>query len=294
MIGFDQQSRLIYEGESLYGHGLWPSPIVTIATHIVDSESYRSIPAADDLMQAKLVFREDSFDPVTRIRRGRFYVNRGSQPIRWHVHPHSFLPSQALQELQLITFDRWRAAKELSQGQGYSLIALGISDAYTQWRVVDVERVSTGDDLVTLRARTSLGLLPEFSEGVIPEHGRQHIVSLVEKASQAAYRAGPESVIDRCRDASQACIGLWLAERIENENVRTLDLSPLLDRVEKELPPNALPLVLLSTGRIIARLHARKPNEQLKKDLRENVEGDAEAALANLGLLLREIGWTRE
>jgi len=294
MIGFDSQSRLIYEGESFYGHGLWPAPIVTIATHIVDSESYRSIPGTDDLMKAKLVFREDSFDPVTRIRRGRFYFNPGSQPVRWYAHPHTFLPTQALQEMQLITYQRWRAGKELNQGQGYGLIALGISNAYTLWRVVDVERISTGDDLVTLRARTSLGLLPELLDGAIPERGRQHINSLIEKVSQAAYRAGPESVIDRCRDASQACIGLWLAERIENENVRTLDLSPLLDRVEKELPPNALPLVLLSTGRIIARLHARKPNEQLKKDLRENVEGDAEAALANLGLLLREIGWARE
>lgn len=294
MIGFDYQSRLIYEGESFYGHGLWPAPIVTIATHVVDSESYRLIPTSDDLMQAKLVFREDSFDPVTRIRRGRFYFNLGTQPVSWHAHPHSFLPTQALQEMRLITYQRWRAGKELNQGQGYALIALGISDAYTLWRVVDVERVSTGDDLVTLRARTSLGLLPELFEGAIPERARQHIVSLIEKVSQAAYRAGPESVIDRCRDASQACIGLWLAERTGNEKARTVDLSTLLDRVEKELPPNELPLVLLSTGRIIARLHARKPNEQLKKSLRENVEGDAEAALANLGLLLREIGWTRE
>ncbi|MCM2309082.1 MAG: hypothetical protein NDI91_16615 [Sulfuritalea sp.] len=294
MIGFDSQSGLIYEGESSYGYGLWPTPIVTIATRIVDSDSYSSIPARDDLTLAMLVFREDSFDPVTRIRRGRFYFNRGSQPVHWRAFPQSFSPTHALQNMQLVTYERWRAAKELRQGQSYALIALGIADAYTLWRVVDVERVSTGDDLVTLRARTSLGLLPELLDGAIPERGRQHIVSLIEKVSQAAYRAGPESVIDRCRDASQACIGLWLADRTGNEKIRTLDLSPLLDRVEKELPPNALPLILLSTARIIARLHARKPNEQLKKDLRENVEGDAEAALVNLGLLLREIGWTRE
>jgi len=293
MIGFDSHTGLIYEGEGFYGYGLWPSPMVTIATHIVDSDSYREIPAADDLMQARLVFREDSFDPVTRIRRGRFYFNNGSQPVPWNAHPHSFLPTQALTPMLLITFHRWRAGTELMQGNGYGLVALGVSDACTLWRVVDVERLSTRDDLVTLRARTSLGLLPELLLGTIPENGREHVASLIEKVSQAAYRAGPESVIDRCRDASQACIGLWFAEKTANESSRELDLSPLLDKVERAFA-NEPPLVLLSAGRIIARLHARKPNEQVKRSVRENVEGDAEVALANLGLVLREIGWARE
>lgn len=52
--------------------------------------------------------------------------------------------------------------------------------------------------------------------------------------------------------------------------------------------------IYISAGRIVARLHARKPNEQIKRSLRGNVEGDAEVALANIGLLLRELGWARD
>jgi hypothetical protein len=292
MIGFDS-NRLVYEGESFYGRGLWPTPVITLATHIANTDSFHMIPVSDDLMCAKLAFREDSFDPVTRIRRGRFYFNPGGNPILWHVHPHSFLPSQALTDMRLTTYQRWQAAKELRSEGCEALVALGIADAYTMWRVVDIERISTGDDLVTLRARSSLGLLPELLQAEIPLRSLEHVVCVVDKAIQAAFRAGPESVIDRCRDAAQACVGVWFADKTKNELDRTADLSPLLDKVEKHFA-NEPPMVLLNAARIIARLHARKPNEQLKRSLRGNLEGDAEVALSNLGLVLREIGWARE
>lgn len=291
MIAFDLNTKLIYEGESHYGHGLWPAPMVTIATCIADSNSYQQIPRSDDLARAKLLFREDSFDPVTRIRRGRFYSNPGTQPCLWHVHPHSFLPNQSLTDMQLYTFQRWREAREVGVGKHAGLMALGIADAYTLWRVIDVERISTGDDLVTLRARTTLGLLPELMIDVIPEAYRTHVVNATEKVAEAAFRAGPASVIDRCRDAAQVCIGVWFGSKTKNDDVRALDLSPLLEKIEKE-HAGSPPSVLINAGRIIARLHARKPNEQIKRGARENVEGDAEVALANFGLVLRELEWT--
>ncbi|EQD40246.1 protein containing Restriction endonuclease, type I, EcoRI, R subunit/Type III, Res subunit [mine drainage metagenome] len=43
----------------------------------------------------------------------------------------------------------------------------------------------------------------------------------------------------------------------------------------------------------LARLHSRaKPNEQERRDTRPVMEADAEYALAAMGLLLRELGWT--
>ena len=291
MIGFFSQTKLWFEGESHYGYGLVPMPVITLATVITDAEALGRIPKSSDLMDAKLVFREDSFDPVTRIRRGRFYFNPGAQPSLWHAHWHSFMPSQARSDIQLITFQRWPAAQELAASKGELLIALGVADAFTLWRVIDVERISTADDLVTLRARASLGLLPDLSPEAIPLCGRSQVLSVIEKAIESAYRAGPESVIDRCRDAAQASIATWLAKELGDDSVRALDLSPLLERTEKALTDRQ-PAVLLNAGRIIARLHARKPNEQIKRGTRANKETDAEAALANLGLILREMGWT--
>lgn len=292
MIAFDDR-RLIYEGDSFYGYGLWPAPVITPATLVAGDDSYRSIPESDFLISAKLVFREDSFDPVTRVRRGRFYVNHGGQPVQWHVHPHFFLPSQALTPMNLVTFQRWQASKELGPDTKRAIVALGIADAYSLWRVIDIERISSGDDLVTLRARSSLGLLPDMKEAAIPEADRGHVLEVLDKVSEAAYRAGPESVIDRCRDACQVCVGVWLASRLDANDVKTLDLSPLLDKLERELKKDA-PTILLHAGRIIARLHARKPNEQVKRGTRSNTEGDAESALSNLGLVLRDLRWTVE
>lgn len=291
MIGFNDSTKLWYEGESHYGYGLVPTPMVSLATVVTDPERMADLPGSSDLMRAKLVFREDSFDPVTRIRRGRLYFNPGTQPIQWHAHPHSFMPYQGLTEMKLITFQRWAASRELATSG--SLIALGAADAFSLWRVVGIERISTGDDLVTLRARASLGLLPEVNLQSVPLEAQGRVTNILEKAIEAAYRAGPESVIDRCRDAAQTIIAIWASQKITEDSLETIDLSPLLERIEKKLPP-PLPAVLLNSARIIARLHARKPNELIKRGTRGNVEGDAEAALVNLGLIVRELGWAAE
>jgi hypothetical protein len=52
--------------------------------------------------------------------------------------------------------------------------------------------------------------------------------------------------------------------------------------------------LLISAAKIIARLHARlKPNEEFSREARRLTEADAEAALASMSLVLRELGWTR-
>ena len=289
MIGFESSTKLWFEGEDRYGYGLVPSPMVSLATVVHDPEQMGEIPVSSDLMGAKLVFREDSFDPVTRIRRGRLYFNPGNQPVNWRAHPHSFLPFQGVTDKPLVTFQRWAASKELLVSG--ALVALGTADAFTLWRVVGVERISTGDDLVTLRARTSLGLLPELDLQLVPERERRRVTNFLEKVVEAAYRAGPESVIDRCRDAAQVIISVWASHKFEEDFPANDDLSPLLDNIEKKSLKRDVPAVLLNAGRIIARLHARKPNEQVKRGVRMNVEEDAEVAVGNLGLIMRELGW---
>lgn len=68
MIGIDDNRFVMYEGQNTYGHAVWPQPLISRAK-VIDSESDWKSPPHDNDRQC-LVFREDTFDPLTRIRRG--------------------------------------------------------------------------------------------------------------------------------------------------------------------------------------------------------------------------------
>ncbi|MDT3706099.1 MAG: hypothetical protein ROZ09_04690 [Thiobacillus sp.] len=300
MIAIDSDRRLFYEGTSSYGHGIWPSPMVSIATVLSPDADISILPASStDLGHAKLLFREDTFDPVTRVRRGRFYIHPGGlQPQEWYVQTHpAFKEEVGNRDHQgnlikrLYGFQRWSAFTELHPEKSSSLVALGTADAFTLWKVIGIERIVTGEDMVTLRARSAMGVLPELQSDLVPAVGRDTVFQAIDKVAEAAYRAGPESVIDRCRDAAQASLGVWMAHRFGDDGMRRIDLGDQIKALEKQ-SSKELPVIVASVGKAIARLHARcKPNEQIRREGRVPEEGDAESAIAMLGLLLREFGW---
>lgn len=288
MIAINYNDHLVYEGQSNYGHALWPAPVLSLATLIQDEADFRELPPGSDLHTADLVFREDSFDPVTRIRRGRLYKTQPSRPQLWHVSPHFVPPGQGQQQLQLHGFDS-QLVGDMRGDVNKSLIALGTRDARTLWRIVAIERIVTGENLLTLRARSSLGVLPELNESAIPADAKAKVIETLEKLNEAAYRAGPESIVDRARDVAQWCVGTWLAALENDPKLRLVDLWELSGKVsEKDFS------VIRNIGRSLARLHARnKPNVQEEKNTRPVTEDDAEYSLAAIGLMLREIGWAR-
>ena len=289
MIGIDGNTKLVYEGQTGFGYGLWPTPMLSVATIVSDSVELRTLPTSADLFSAQIVFREDSFDPVTRIRRGRLYRTPSTQPQTWRVLLHTNIqgPGQPI-TMPLHGFDSNFMASERDKLKN-ALLALGSADAYTLWRVVGIERIVTGEDLLTLRARSSLGVLPELNESAVPVDARAKVVETLGKLSEAAYRAGPESIVDRARDVAQWCIGTWFSNRENDAKLRLIDLWVLAGKV-----PEDDFAVIRNIARSLARLHARvKPNVQEEKNTRPVSEDDAEFALAAVGMLLREIGWAR-
>lgn len=290
-IAISEDFGLVYEGNGFHGHAVWPAPVVTQATVVNTEVGAANIPPTNFLGTAKLLFREDSFDPVTRIRRGRLYNNPGTQPQDWKVQPRPahpgdqrFANSGGWVPKRLYGFYQWAAFTELSGQKGKALVALGTMQAYTLWRVIDIERIVTGEDLVTLRARIALGALPELNEKAIPENDRARVVEVVEKLADGAHRAGSESVVDLARSAAQWCLGVHLASTQNGPKLKQADLGELAKKVSGEVKGNL--------GLLLARLHSRaKPNEQERYDTRPILESDAELALAAVGMLLREIGW---
>ena len=293
MIGIDDQARLYYEGSGPYGRALWPNePFLSIATVIRSDSDYSSIPEGTDLGRAALIFREDYFDPITRVRRGRFYARNDPQPSQWTVPPHPSLPDESARASvhgggrltkPLFSFYDWPAAIHISPIAAHATIVLGVRRAATRWRIIAIEQISTKEDLVTLKALSNMGVLPELIEAKIPSAHLGAVSNFIARVVDTAYRSGPEAVVDRCRDAAAAV----LAAQFGNSKK---DLAGLANRAESEKK-----YIVGNAAKILALLHARaKPSEQANRFVPHPAESDAALALCCLNAILREIGWAAD
>lgn len=296
MFAIDTNNGLFYEGQSHRGHGVWPAPFVSAAS-IVESDDDLTLLFDDGyIAKAKLLFREDFFDPVTRVRRGRLYSQPMASPQDWYVQQHPAYPNQTGHRgpdgayyRSLCGFDEWQEPNRIKVGS--TRIALGTKRYFTLWRVVGLEKLATGEYLITLQSRSTMGTITEINENKLPAAGKMQILDAVTKAADSANRAGPESVIDRCRDAAQVVVGRWCAEVTSDQSWITVDLSKQLSRMEGSEQLRKYKLICYSAG-MIARLHARKPNEQEARQLRALHEEDALLALQCLSAIIREVGYS--
>jgi len=289
-LGIQGRDGIVYEGSGQHGRAVWPAPIITPARIVFESEGPLVAERSSSSITSACRFREDSYDPVTRVRRGRFYLATGTQPSQWYVQPHPALSYERPEEgqhaihKQLETFQGlsvWN--KYLKDSTEQPLVLLGLDDRFTIWTIIGIEVVSTGEELVTLKARRSLGLLPNIDYSKIPEDFRTAVMESVEAFSDEAHRAAPVSVVDRARDtASQITLAYF-----EATGSAAKDLSDMSKRLaDKQL------VVAASAATIIGRLHARaKPVERAKRDLRAVREQDAELAIQCVGTILCELGW---
>lgn len=287
-IAIDEYRWLFYEGLRGHGHAIWPSPTVSSATILrPGAEISSTLPKSNYINEALMVFREDSFDAVTRIKRGRLYGASGERPEDWRVQAHPAYAEDVYGRVtrkRLFAFYAWPAMRELGGHLNSTLVALGTSEAFTLWRIVDVERIVTGEDLVTLRARSALGTLPELNEAAVPPEDRAAVSDVLERLARAAYTADAASVSHLARDAAACCLGAWLAERKGDPKIKEKDLGDLAKILEDEQNRSMVQL--------LARLHSRaKRNEQVKHGTRSVHQGDAEFAIAAVGMLLRELAW---
>ncbi len=305
-IGIDQDTSLFYEGSlSLYGHAIWPSPFMSIAAHVGALSDWKRDVGFVRLEDAPMLFREDSFDPVARVRRGRLYIRRTDMnPAPWRVQRHPAYATSGQSNLsgqnvyvgadargfiqtRLMTFQSWTASADLFSKRRDAVLVLGSGDRAAIHPVLDVERLATGEELITVRTRPSLSGLPELIVALLPEQHVAHVIEQYEKAANSAFRDDAESVIDRCREAATAALN---AERLNSSDVqKAADLAVLgkffVDQGKEVLGNAAL---------ILARLHARgKSAEQIKRGTLPPCDADAESAVTLLGLIYRELRWTR-
>ena len=281
-LGVETSEGDVFEPRSGMFREVWPPPTVSSAAFIAKDQK----PTAPmlDLSQANHIFREDSFDATTRIRRGRFYRRDGAARTmlaRRHDGPdiHPWIQS---------------FSSEGSRPPA-RLVAIGIEDSL--WRILNAERISTGEWLVTLKARGGVGLLPEVDDDKIPELGRAEVVKAVDHMVDVAHRETPGSIVDVARNTAALLLAVYAADQETDAEKQQRILGQDLGDVCKHFRNHAALKkleVVTSTGHILARLHPRnKPNEQHQRGLRLVTEDDATFAVSAIGLLLNEFQWTR-
>lgn len=242
------------------------------------------------------LFVEDSFDAVSRIRRGRMWqaLEQGfSQPSSRWLAPSAeklFFSGAVGARVQrpAYLFGPARKLCNLPRGGIGATLATGTQGAFSLWRVVHLETGHDGALVVTLKARSALGHLPDLNlSGVAPEF-HEAIKSHYERAVEAAHRESPGSVIDRTKDALVVMISRWLAQRNGDTAVLGLDIGKLVRRLNDMVEG---PECVARLGDVLGRLHSRnKPGEQHRRELRDITESDAELAVLALGFAMRDLG----
>src|SRR5713226_2281075 len=308
-LGIELNTHLVFESpNSSAGRGLQPLPVITPAVIDIGAKGdpIEQLPDQSTplLYNSPILFREDFFDPVSRIRRGRFYKrNVNSIELQWEVDP---TPAQSSHisvlgdrynnhtgrlRTTLLTFQSFPLRLDFPALQNATrAVVLGTRQSPTFWKIIDIETISTGEELVTLKSRTWFGVLPELNtDKILDESDRAKVVETIERLADTIYRAGPESVIDRARDAASAI--MLAALRQEGAKVRAKDLSDAIKRFEKHNKLKKLQ-ILQNAARIIARLHSRaKPSEQERSSPPNVCEQDGELAVLSVGTILRDLGW---
>lgn len=243
----------------------------------------------------KFIFREDSFDPITKVRRGRVYVLGDIQPVTWRIQDQDRkdLLSEPwgnrgfAQRLEQTTIYRPKTVSVFRNNGKYPVAQIGGDTASSFWNILLVEKQFDGVELVTLKATKSFGVIPELLERNIPQMALMSLKDVLDKIDISAGRLSAVDTVDRCRDALSIVFGA-LAENMK------LDLGKGVNAYRaKELGNNGNNLIT-NAADVVRRLHSRgKPSEKEAYSTRALTDEDADLALNSLWFVLVELGWAR-
>jgi hypothetical protein len=286
-FGISENDGTIYEGD--LRHGFRP-PVQPLIVPIQFPAFTLTKWDPNIAKYSPALFREDFFDPITRIRRGRVFVMRQtSQPHTWTVHD-PFRPRPQLnimnREERVYFYERSSLGplREAPLNSANHIAIIGNEPFISFWKIVGVETSVHSTPILTLKSYRSLGDLPELDLERIPDEIRTKLEELLESVANSNHRAGAVDVVDRSRAALSLILGHLACDRGS-------DLGVAIKKVQA-MAPNRL--LVCHAASIVARLHPRgKPNEEFNHGTRPVSEEDAQLAIGCLGLVLKETGWAK-
>jgi len=296
-LGVDTSYGIVIEGASHRAHLVWPTPVMSAARFF--DKTGNEVAKHQFSIEPPYYFREDSFDSTSRIRQGRFYKTTGNSGGNWKVNPSPLVSipytnidaDGTLNVGSLAEYVSWAITSELGRQEiSNVMVQIGEEKAATLWQVIHMEATFTGEQLVTLKARQSFGVLPDVNLSKVPEDFAAVILEKLDALEDEYQRAGVESVVDRAREATTAILSSYLQSE-GLDGAKGKDLSDLVKLLTTHSGKNGR-RVIACAGEIAARLHSRgKHAEQEGRDVRPLREQDAQLAVQCVGVVLCDLGW---
>ena len=296
-IGIDQDLYLVYEGQRGWGQAVWPVPTL-LAASIIDESCKELTPAPSELQRAPFIFVDEGYDPVSRVRKGRLFMKPNSPLEEWYLSPHPAVPGEqtkadlrkGLINKQLVTFWEFNWTPILTQLEiERPLVLLGNTNQYTIWSVIAVEASFSGEAIVYLKARKTLGALPRIKYDLIPESSREQVRAKIDYLATEINVAGPESIVDAVREAMTSILSAYAQQA--GLAAAGLDLGKLANSLA-QAPEQERKGIVINLAKTVALLHSRRKNsEQERRDIRPITEQDAELAIQSVATVVCDIGW---
>lgn len=228
-----------------------------------------------------MLFREEYFNSVTRIRRGWLYEK--TDHFGWGPGCVSRHPLQEYQNPNVgLKMSRAYKAAECSVRAGWT-VTLGDNGAQSYWVLVFSEKAEAAHYL-TLKSKTYFGVLPEVNRDAIPAENRQDILQALDAVVQSAPIQAPQPVIDACRNAVCHMI---TAKFPESNPMGEKDLGPIVRWLNDNNQKTKA-----DAANIVNRLHSRaKANAAAQHGTRPVSQQDANLAVDAVAFLLQDFGW---
>ncbi|MHB8345990.1 MAG: hypothetical protein ACYDHM_02205 [Acidiferrobacterales bacterium] len=226
-----------------------------------------------------ILFREDYFNSVTRIRRGRLYQR--DVKTEWNFSHVERIQKDVQAGVFRVNVS-YRTAED-SVKPGWTAV-LGNNNAQSHWVVVMSEKIGFEAHYLTLKSKTYFGVLPEINLDAIPVANRQDILQALEAVVEAAPIQAPQPVIDACRNAVCHMITAKFPEsNPTGENDLGLMVRWLNDNRHQ---------TKADTADIVNRLHSRaKANAAAQNGTRPVSRQDANLAVDAIAFLLQDFEW---
>ncbi len=295
-LGICDETGAVYEGNSTSnGYRIERIPSLS-ATRFSDDPTATEVLKYFDRYPTAL-FREDSFDPTTKLRRDRVFSGQGpSQTTNWHVFDptrtdykqYRKIGNENEKSLRIFTYQKNSLTniRNLKSNRSYPKVILGEEPFSTSCKIVNIESDYTGTPVISLKALYSLGELPDLIVENIPQEDLKPLASSLDRLEECIHKAGPIDIIDRCRDTLSIVFGSICGNKSKDLSNAIKEYLTAKSNGKDDLNSWA--------GRIVARLHSRgKPNEQIDKNLKPPTDEDAQLAFKCVYHVLTSFNWAK-
>ncbi|WP_419168791.1 hypothetical protein [Halobacteriovorax sp.] len=237
------------------------------------------------VMDMKLVFLELSFDPISRVKRGKLYsLAEGPQPcslfpssVGGVFELSSSFGQSSIEAYKFVSYDLTRSFNPRN-----TFTIFGNSRFETRWRILSIDASVTNEEVLVLQEVNSIGSIPSLNKNTIPNK----YFSEIEKEYNsliAELNSSPESVVDHCRDVTTSLLSAIVGNNVNDDRV---DLGRLISKLDNRLK------VVKSAAEIVNRFHPRrKPNEKERLDLHELSRSESDFATQCVFQIIREMNW---